>query len=291
VEGCGQSNTGIRQTYASLDKYGAALLNYQRSFNKNNLNPKPLSFNVNEDELNSSIEFSYIFDNDPSPETYFDYTVTVNSGDGINASIQGNVISRGGDSLSKLQKSLAYSSGIDLYNITKDFYNEFYPNYSNGPLDNRPISSGKSIDQVNGVISLNAEFNNFEQISGLQSFDYSLSFQPKLRKFDSQAKIDGQGIYSVVDLGYENRAVLTINGNATVDDGITQSSGLALVKNKINSLFSRYGRSNETSLDQNSINYSRKDKKTIEFNVEWSFNSPNKVIAGTSYDEISSLSV
>jgi hypothetical protein len=121
VEGCGQSVTGIRQTYSSLDKYGAALLNYQRSFNRTDLNPTPLSFSVDEDPFESTINFSYQFDNDSSPETYFDYTVSVNSGDSVSASIQGNIISRGGDSLTKLNKSLAFSSGLNLYSLARDF--------------------------------------------------------------------------------------------------------------------------------------------------------------------------
>lgn len=291
IEGCGQNITGARVTFSSLDKYGAALLNYQRSFNRNDLNPIPLSYEVNEDPFETTIDFAYQFNNDNSPETYFDYTVTVNSGDSIGTSIQGNIISRGGDSLSKLNKSLTFSSGIDLYSLTRDFYNEFYPNYQSSPLNNKPLSSGRSIDEVNGIVGLSAEFGNGISVSGLDSINYSISFAPQLKKFDSQARINGQGIYSVVDLGYTNRASLLIAGDAIVSDEVTDTSGLLLVKNKLNSLFNQYGRNSNPSLDQNQINYSRFDKKVINFNVAWSFDSLFNVVVGTGYSTVNSLRV
>lgn len=289
VEGCGQNLTGARQTFSSLDKYGAALLNYQRSFNRNDLNPVPLSYEVNEDPFETVIDFSYQFNNDNSPETYFDYTVTVNSGDSIGASIQGNIISRGGDSKAKLNKSLAFSSGVGLFSLTSELYNEFYPSYTLAPLNPNPLSSGRSIDEVNGVVGLSAEFGNGVIVSGLQSISYTLSFVPELKKFDSQARINGNGIYSVVDLGYTNRASLSIAGEATVSDGVSANSGLVIVKNKLNSLFGQYGRSTNAALNQSQINYSRFDKKVINFNVGWSFDSSFNVIAGTNYSEVSSL--
>lgn len=291
VEGCGQNLMGARETFNSLDKYGAALLNYQRSFNRNDLNPTPLSYEVNEDPFESVIDFAYQFNNDNSPETYFDYTVTVNSGDSITASIQGNVISRGGDSKTKLNKSLAFSSGVDLYSLTRDFYNEFYPNYSVSPLNPNPLSSGLSKDEVNGVVGLSAEFGNAVVISGLQSITYTLSFSPQLRKFDSQPRINGQGLYSVVDLGYTNRASLSIVGDATISDGVNDVSGLAIVKNKLNSLFSQYGKYNNAVLSQNQINYSRFDKKVVNFSVVWSFDSENNVISGENYSQVNTLIV
>lgn len=290
VEGCGQNITGARATFSSLDKYGAALLNYQRSFNRNDLNPIPLSYEINEDPLETTINFSYQFNNDSSPETYFDYTVSANSGDSIGASIQGNIISRGGDAKTKLNKSLAFGSGINLYSLTRDFYNEFYPNYSVAPLNPNPLSSGRSVDEVNGIIGLSAEFGNQTYVRGLQSFNFSLSFTPQLTKFDSQTRIDGQGIYSVVDLGYTNRAGLTINGEAVVSDGVNDVSGLAIVKNKLNSLFSQYGRYMNASLNQNQIGYSRFDKKVINFNVSWGFDSRFNVI-DSNYDRISELKI
>jgi len=289
VEGCGQNITGARETFSSLNKYGAALLNYQRSFSRNDLNPIPLSFNIDEDPFNSTINFNYAFNNDNSPETYFDYTVSVSSGDNIGASIQGNIISRGGDSKIKLQKGLAFSSGVDLYGITRDFYNDFYPNYLIAPLNSKPLSSGISIDEFNGIVGLSAEFGNDVIVSGLDSFNYAIQFTPQLTKFDSKARVNGGGIHSVIDLGYTNRAEISINGTAVVSDAVSSASGLSLVKNKLNSLFSQYGRSSQATLDQNTVNYSRYDKKLINFGISWSFDSPNKVT--TNYSGVNTLLV
>ena len=289
VEGCGQNITGARQVFSSLDKYGAALLNYQRSFGGSDLNPIPLSYNIEEDSSETVINFSYQFDNDSSPETYFDYTVSAFSGDSVGVSIEGDIISRGGSIKEKLEKSLAFT-GANLFGLSQSFYNSFYPQSTLAPLNNKPLVSGRVIDQVNGTIKLNAEFGNSKIINGLDSINYTISFSPALQKLDFKPRVTAQnGLYSVVNLNYATRASLNINGEAVVSDSTTSDNGLVAVRGFIQSKFSEYGRNMNAVLDKSQINYSRYDKKKINFDVSWSFDGKN--IVNQAISSVSTLEI
>lgn len=289
IQGCGQSITGVRSVFAALDKYQTAAISYEKIFAKNDLNPIPLTFNVSEDPLNSSLNFNYSFDNDNSPESVFDYDVSINSGSFIAASINGVVSSRGGDIRTKLNKSKAYASGIAPFELTASIYNDFFANFAVVPLNSRARTSGISINEFNGTVSLNATFDNKPTPSCLDSFEYTLNFIPSLRKFDNKAVVNGSGIYSVVDLGWANRATLSINGNAVISDVCSAASGLNVVKNEINSLVSQYATTNNIIIESNQISINKNNEKILSIDASWSFDTENQVITGQIYDKVSSL--
>jgi hypothetical protein len=291
VQGCGQSITGVRQVFARLDKYKTAAISYEKIFAKNDLNPIPLTINVSEDPSNSTLNFSYTFDNDNSPESVFDYDVNVTSGSFIAASINGTVSSRGGDIRTKLNKSKAYASGIAPFELTASVYNDFFANYAAVPLNSRARASGVSVNEFNGTVSINASFDNKPTPNCLNSFEYTLNFIPSLRKFDAKGVINGNGIYSVVDLGWSNRATLSINGNAIISDNCTAESGLAIVKNEINSLISQYTSNNNIILETNQISFNKNNNKVIDINASWSFDTVGQVVDGQTYDKIHTFRV
>lgn len=289
AEGCGQNLSGVRAAFQNLDKYAVALRNYNRIFNRSDLNPNPISHQINEDALEATVEFSYTYDNDNSPESYFDYTVSLTSGESIGASIEGNVISRGGDLATRLQKSINFAKTLNLYNLTTEFYNQFYPNYASFPLNPKPISSGIGINEYEGTVSLNAEFDNKEQVlNGLDAFEYSIQIRPSLIRFDAKPKLDGIGDYSVVSLNFNSRASLTINGTAIISDSTSAAAGLQIIKNKCQQLLFRYGRLNSPVLEQDSITFTSSDEKRVSFSFAWSFAS---FPVNSSYSAFSSLSV
>lgn len=289
IQGCGQSITGVRQVFAQLDKYQTAAISYEKIFAKNDLNPIPLNFGVSEDPLNSNLNFNYSFNNDNSPESLFDYDITLNSGNFITASIGGIITSRGGDVKSKLEKSKAYASGVALFELTASVYNDFFSNHTSIPLNARARTSGISINEFNGTVSLNATFNNKPTPDCLDSFEYTLNFLPSLRKFDSKGTVNGGGIYSVVDLGYSNRATLSVNGNAVVSETCTAASGLEIVRNEINSLLSQYTSNNNVTLDSSQISFAKTNNKVIGIDCSWSFDTANQVISGELYNKIHTL--
>ena len=175
----------------SLSKHGVAVSTCKKFFGDVGINSKPVSFNVDENVNEGVINFSYEFNNDKVAETYFDYTVTINSGDAVSVSVNGEVISKGVDTADKLKKSNQFADGLNLFSYVSEFYK--------GPvLDPKPISFGRSANQTNGSVSLNAEFGQIPEVkvSGLESISYTISATPSLRVFDSQSRINGNGIYS-----------------------------------------------------------------------------------------------
>ena len=291
AEGNQQNITGTRAAFNYLDKYGAALLGFQQVFDRSDLNPIPLSYTVNEDPYESKISFNYLFNNDSSPEIVFDYKVSVNSGQIITANINGTIIARGGDVKSKLDRALAYSSGVDLYSLTQNFYNSFYPNFSSSPLNSIPISSGISINEFQGVVGLNADFSNNINPDGFVVFNYTIGITPQLQKIDSKGVVNGEGIYSTVDLGYTNRAELTIDGDCIMLDSTDADDGLILIQNQSISLFTKFGTVNNAILEKNDVIFNRYDKKIASFSFVWSFDSLNQVIFPPNYDTVNTFQI
>ena len=289
VEGSQKNMTLVRSGFNNLDKYGAALLSYQRVFNKNDINPIPLSYGVSEDPNEARISFNYIFNNDNSPEVVFDYKVGIVSGDIITANINGTIVARGGDVKAKLSRSLAYSSGINLFQLTTDFYNQFYPKFAQNPLNNLPVSSGISIDEFQGTVSLSANFSNSINPTGFPVFNYTMGFVPSLNQFDSKIALGGIGLYSVVDLGYANRANFTINGDCVIGESLTSDQGVAAIKNKAMTSLTDRGLNSNLILENSIINFNRYDKKVVSFSFGWSFDISNRVVVLPDYDKVNTF--
>lgn len=289
IEGCGQDLTKIRSAFQNLNKPATAALSYQKLFNKTDLNINPISNQVTEDVCNTRIEFTYVYDNDNSPDPYFDYSVTIASGDAFSASINGTIVARG-DLKTKLIKSKNYAKTVNLYNLVLPFYQGSYANANLYPLNPRPISSGISITESNGQISLNAEFNNADQIDAtLDTFNYTLSFLPARNRIDAQPIVGGVGTFSIVDLGYANRAELGIQGNSQININADPNAGLEAIKSKCMGLLGQYGGNVNVTLDTNTISTERFDKRKVSFNFGWSFDSPNRV--STDLSGINTLAV
>jgi hypothetical protein len=295
VQGCGQDIVDARSVFSGFDIYSAVSINYNSIFNLNDLNPIPLQYEVSEDAYNTKIEFKYEYDNNNLPPVYLDYLATLSSGTFIGAAIEGKVVARGGDILSKLQRSIAFAATTNLYNYLVPLYNQFYPMSTGFPLNPVPVTSGYVINQNLGQVTLTAEFNNFQQFpSGLDSFNYSMEIVPALEKLNVEAILNGNtqpDNYSIVDLGYKNRASINIKGNSRISDAFDQTTGLSLIKSKISSLFFQYGQLSNAIIDRETFSFNREDNRFLEFDVAYSFDSNNNVITTGVYGFVSNLNV
>lgn len=277
ADGGNRNISGLRTAFNRLDKTAIAVKQYRDIFGMNDLNPIPLTQSFTEDAFGTKITFQYAYNNDNSPPISFDYNValTTELNGNINASIDGTVKVRGGNLSTKLSRALAYADTINLYNLVLPFYNTFDVSSTVVPLNPIPLSSGKSINQSNGTVALNATFGNKEKVSDvLDEFYYNMSFIPSTVKVDSKPKLDGLGSYSVVNLGYANRASLTINGNARVSQAYSAVTGEAEIKRVCYNLFSQYGRGARATLDKNEVTTNRVDDRVMSFSFVWSFDSP-----------------
>lgn len=289
AQGCGRNLTGIRAALANIDMTAVATKQYQGAFGLTDLNPIPTASTFNENPFTTEIDFSYSFDNSNLPSVWFDYTVDLNVGTNglISATIDGTVHARGGDLASKLSRTMAYASGVSLYNLTLPFYNSFDVS-SVVPLNPMPISNGQTNNQTDGTVELNATFNNRPLTTAiLDSFDASIEITPSLAQVDAKPVVDGLGRWSVVSLNYAARARLSIQGNAVTNVIYSASAGESATKQAIYALFSQYGRFTNATLDQAEITLGRTDKRAISFSYTWSFGPTNPVGPTT----VSSLSV
>lgn len=273
VEGCGQNITGARNAFANINMPAVAAKSYSYTFGMTNLNPIPLTQSFTEDPFNSTISFDYSFNNDNSPEISFDYVVGLSVGTNgfITATIQGTVRARGGTLPSKLARTQTYAATVSLYNLVLPFYNTFDAS-SIVPLNPVATTQGQANNQSDGTVELNATYTNEVKASDvLDRFDYTLNFLKAVEKVDSKPILGGLGNYSLVDLGYANRAALSINGNAVVNSNYSSDAGVAAVKSKAIALLAQYGRFGAIALDQNSVTTNRFDDKVLSFAFSWSF--------------------
>lgn len=279
AQGCGRNLTGIRAALANIDMTAVAAKEYLGAFGMTNLNPVPLAQSFNENPFTTEISFNYSFDNSNLPSVWFDYTVDMNIGTNgfINASIDGTVHARGGDVASKLERTMAYASGVDLYALTLPFYNNFDAS-SIVPLNPIPVSNGQANNQTDGTVQLNATFNNRPATVGaLDSFNATIEITPSLAHVDAKPVLDGLGTWSVINLNYGSRASITIAGNAVTNRLFTAAQGAAATKQAIYALFTQYGRIFNATLDQGNIILSRTDGRAISFSYTWSFGPVNVV--------------
>lgn len=291
VQGCNTDIVSVRQVFKAFNPTGAALKLYSNAFNQTDLNPTPLSNSVEELPYDARINFSYDFDTNNLPTTYLDYTVSLTSGDAIGVSIEGEVISRGGDIKTKLAAKKAFASGLNLYQTVIPFYNTFYPYAATAPLNPRPISSGINISEYQGTLSVNAEFTNQDQVSTLlDSFDYTLQFVPSITKVDFKQTLNGLGAVSMVNLNVVNRAAFLVHGNARINVSASITDGLNAIRDKAQSLFATYGRGTNAIIDRNTTNSDRTDQRLVSFDFAWSFDSPNTV-ALTPFTTVNTLAL
>jgi len=279
TQGANNNIGAIRTAFARLDKVAIAAKQYKDVFGMSDLNPIPLTQSFSEDPFNGRINFNYVFNNENVPEITFDYQVSLSTelNGNIVASIEGTVRVRGGSVSEKLAKALAYADTINLFNLVLPFYNEFDASSLLAPLNPIPITNGKSINQSNGTVALNATYDNKDRKNSIfDEFSFTINFIPAVVKVDSQPKLDGYGNYSVVSLGFANRGEISINGTARVGSNYAASAAPNIIKQICFGLFSQYGGTN-SSLEKNSVTTNRVDDRTLSFSFSWSFDSSNKI--------------
>ena len=307
IEGGNRDITDTRNVFSGFSIYGAASNAYAQLMQEKDLNQYPLTQRITEDIYNTKISFDYLYDNDPSPQSIFDYTVSLTSGNNITASIQGDIKVRGGDVLQKFTNAMNYAGTLNLYNIVIPYYNSFYPyaiagtagNAASHPLNPIPLSSGIRSSLVDGTVSIFANFDNRDTISPIfDNFKYTINIVPPVQKVDLQPTVDvlgnfnNVGQYSMSDLGYVNRTSFNIKGTALTNESISPAMGLTQVKQSCVNIFKTYGYvggNNSPTLDKEEAILSRFDDRLIEFDITWSYEGQGFVVAQFPYTTISSL--
>ena len=279
VEGVSSNIQLIRNAFNNIDKTAIAVKQYKDIFNMDDMNPTPLSQRFNENEAEGRLEFEYVFNNENVPDVSFDYTVSLNTNlNGfISATIEGDILVRGGTVYEKLERAEQYSNTLNLKNLIIPFYNNFDASSPLAPLNDFPTVSGKAINRSQGVVSLNATFDNKDRKSDIfEDFNFSISFKPTVTKVDSKPILNGYGQYSLVNLRYGERARIEIEGTALAKNGISESVAKNQIKQTCYQLFTKYGRPNAI-IENNNVTSEKADGKSFSFSFAWSFDSPNRI--------------
>lgn len=292
VEGCKNSPfENVRSRAVEFDKFAQASLHYYEATNLKDLNPSALESGYNEDSVNKKIEFNASFDNDPRPDVFVNYTTDISSGiesQLYTASINGTVEGRGNLKTRWEKVQNKWKAVNPFYLVNTDYY-EFFGGNPPKPLSTTPRSSGVSYNKFDAVISFNLSFDSKINPSGLKDLQESVSFSPSLQKFSSSPYLDLDGEYSILDLGYKNRAEIVVNLNGTLDGTLPFESVKSSLEDRANDIITEYGTTSGIKLLK--LQTSSGNNNSISLNASWSFYSPNNIISGTNYGEIATFLV
>lgn len=274
AEAANRDLSGIRTAFGNLNKLAIAAKAYQSAFQRVDLNPNPISQSYNEDPFTATIGFNYSYDNSDLPSVWFDYTVDLNVGTNglIEASIQGIVKSRVGGLAQRFAATQAYASTVSLFNLIQQYYYSFDTS-SSTPLNPIPITNGKTLNQSDGTVGLNATFTNATNPNSsiLRSFDATINITPSRAQMDAQPILEGLGNYSLVNLNYASRASLSINGTAVATNATLIDAAVQAVKSQCYQLFNQYGAGGSPALDRSDV--TKVGSKTVSFDFAWSYDS------------------
>lgn len=297
-EGCqGQDLDSLRSGYKSLDIYGIAYETYNEATARTDLNSGYLSSGLVEDNYRKILSFNVAFDNFTGGNVFLDYRVNINSGDNDITTVEfDGTVSARGDAFTKWQRVSGYfNTGFSPYLLSNAEYLSFAG--GSAPLLNpTPLSSGVTYNRFNSQISTNVSWSNKEiPVSGFSDFEYSISYTPALEKVVAKPLATDllgpicDDRYYVVDLGYKNRVVFSINGNGNRDCGYTVAQSVANLKQYANQLFNSGCPQARVLLEQNQITTGTNN---ISFNFTWTAESDLNVITPrVSYNLIDNLAL
>jgi hypothetical protein len=243
----------LRNRLQEFDFYSQALYTLDSGIN---LNPTPINKQVVENESARTINFSYAYDDNQRAEINYDYTLVINSGESnITVALNGNVNGRG-ELKNRYEKADLYFNTYlkpSIFGLAYSGYSGYLAEngYTGTPvLDHNELSSSVSKDKFNGVISFNYEYSDkpTPPNTGLESFDFSLSWTPPIRRVLAEELIHQSGSilspkYEVTDLGFVSRGIFSLNGSAVPTRDFAITSGDALrsgVENSIRAIYFGY---------------------------------------------------
>ena len=248
INGC-KSNTiaQLRSRYSNFSGFNEVLNVFKKITNRTDLNPIPKTKTVAEDFTNLNLSFSFLWDDSQLGLTWFDPTISFEYNfetDVISASIDG-VIGSIEPIEVRWQKINDLANNIDLYSMIVPYYTEFVnrnaPHLSGFLLNPNPISSRRSESEFSSQIAIGATYSNSNiPPFGLREFDYSINVVPAIKKYSANPILNGEGAYDIRDLGFNNRAVCSINLQGIADDTHSQNDALAILKQQAFRLRGKY---------------------------------------------------
>lgn len=283
IDGCKNGTIQMFQDrYLAFDAFGECLNTYFEITNLIDLNVIPLTKTVSEDTSLLKIGFSYLFDNSVLPQTYFNYSIKFDYNwetDIITASIDGTLKSRE-LMATRYNSMLAIAAQINLYSVIIPWYVAYATSINSSfatiPLNPNLISQRQSYDPYKPEIKLGATFSNAPTPpNGLRTFDYTMNFVPALEVFIASPVLNGQGVYSIFDMGFAKRASMDITLKAIGGDAQVEGDVETILKTQSNYLQSVYLQGSNKILEAQQTNKSNAAfGKEVTISAKYSCNQP-----------------
>lgn len=281
---------GARNRYKNFDLFGAVAESYEGAIGWLDINPEPFSSGIEESPAKNAITFNVTYNNDNSPFTIIEYTNQVNESVGkFQVSLNGSISARG-DIGARQSRVWEAFSGISFYQLAFDGYYDFLGRPASvNTLNPKPISSGVSYDEFQGIINFNMTFDDSDiPPSGINKLESTISLTPSLHKITNIPLFDRAGVYSVIDLNLKRRALGEITLRGEYDNHGNRAVANNALRSRMNFLVSTYIGTSDLKME--SYNFETGNSLSFSLSCQWSLESPfNAINTSSSYSSVNDL--
>lgn len=284
----------LRTRYGQINITGLAFQNVSGS----DINLQYVTSGVTEDSNSARLGFEVTFDNAPSNNSgvWFDYSTNIESNDdGIaRASVNGTIHGKG-DLANRWAAVQSFATTVNLYALATAAFSAFGGSPALNPY---PVASGVSYNQFSAELGLNASFDNRPTPANLNFREINYTYQivnavqkvgvlPLIKRECNSSKS-----YFLTDLGFYNRAQLSIEGNAKPACGKTASEVLSELKDEIETVRAQEMIGTRIVLQRHDFTTQQTaEGEQIQFSCAWTFDPSTKANSSANYATVASLAV
>lgn len=270
--GLNGSISSLRSRYSSTNFFNIAS-GVMLDFCSELLNVTELTSEVTEDATSNTIEFAKSYDNNLQPNPYFvnSITVNINKNGKSTASIDGTFKYRGSCLCGGEAGWAALESAANSYSYYDAVLTKWAARGMTSSLGATPKSQSITKNKNACEITVNLIFEEtiLAVPSDLEYIDASISVTPSLLQYEGRPVFQ-QGAWYITNLGYKNRSKYSIQGTARIKHCSSQSNGVSVIKNYLNTLANTVVVGINPIMESCEITEADSDKKLISFNASWS---------------------
>lgn len=245
----GVSLSSLRSEFNSFKNsiYSLVVTKFKQVTNFNYLNSIPDTFNINENELENTIEFSYTYSSDPfNPKFSANYSLNYDYiRDLYNLNINGVLTTKGVQSSkenileNELKKLNIKSLALGFYNANVSNSTPLNTNYKNYQIDR---------DKTSPQISISAQFDNSPiPPAGLKTFTHTVSISRSFFVYIPVQFLNGDN--GVFRMNFYKRGSISVQGTATSNLSNVESIVRNAALNLLNTYASSVGASRRVRIE------------------------------------------
>jgi hypothetical protein len=268
----------IKTAFPNINWYNKAN-GYYTSVDSGNLINRVIGASITENPKQKSIDFSLTYTDDAEAvdDVIFSDKLTIN----YDLFSQKNCVSLNGrfEANSRACNNIGWSGVLSSYSGFSPY------NYITGklqaydcyfPIPPTPQTFSYSEDPINKIIEFNYTYceSNLDLGPCFEFLEYSLDFTPAIPQYAQKPTLYGAGEYVIQDLGFDNRAVYSIQGSAKIRDCCTYEEGVFYTKAHMNQISSIYFVGNRKILESESVDTGNLPDRLVRFSATWSAEAP-----------------